>query len=395
MRLTYLRTMTIFALLLSCMALLIGASPRAWAMTELGIAGHVYVLNNNVSGSNSITVFNRATDGSLTFIGTFSIGGMGSVTAFADGTQGSLIITGDKTRLFAVDAGSNQVSVVNANGGHLSLAGVFASGGVGPISLTYGGGLLYVLNAANGSKAAANVAGFHVDAAGTLHPIAGATRRLSSGHPNPAEILIDPSGRFLVVTEKLTNLIDIYRIRSDGSLSGPTSFSSVGVYPFGMAFNPARQHELINDDGMGGPNKTGGATAYNLEGGKVRLINGPVFDKQIAPCWMIITLDGRFAYTSDADSHTISGYRINADGTISLLNANGVTGSTPANTFPLEEALSRNGRFLYVLDSRLLLTPPGPVTLSGFLIHNNGSLSPVVNPALFKLPFSAIGLAAA
>jgi DNA-binding beta-propeller fold protein YncE len=199
----------------------------------------------------------------------------------------------------------------------------------------------------------------------------------------------------LVVTEKLTNLIDIYRIHSDGSLSGPTSFHSVGVYPFGMAFNPARPHELVNDDGMGGPNKTGGATAYRLEGGKVHLINGPVFDNQIAPCWMIITLDGRFAYTSDADSHTISGYRINADGSISLLNANGVTGSTPANTFPLEEALSRNGQFLYVLDSRLLLTPPGAVTLSGFVIHSNGSLTSVVNPALFKLPFSTIGLAAA
>jgi len=77
-----------------------------------------------------------------------------------------------------------------------------------------------------------------------------------------------------------------------------------------------------------------------------------------------------------------------------LLNASGVTGATPSDTFPLEEALSRNSRFLYVLDSRLLLTPPGPATLSGFLIHRDGSLTSVVNPVQFSLPFSTIGLAA-
>src|SRR6185295_18244899 len=111
-------------------------------------------------------------------------------------------------------------------------------------------------------------------------------------------------------------------------------------------------------------------------------------------CWMVITRNGRFAYTSNADSKSISGYRIHEDGAISLVNANGVTGTTPADTFPIEEALSQNSRFLYVLDSRLLLTTPGPATLSGFRIHHDGGLTVVVDPAQIVLPFSAIGLAA-
>ena len=239
------------------------------------------------------------------------------------------------------------------------------------------------------------MAGFHVDDEGTLHPIAGATRPLSAPNPNPAQVLIDPSGHFLLVTEKNTNLIDVYHIHSDGSLSGPTTFPSVGAVPFGMAFNLASPlHEFIVADGAGGPNGTGAATAYRLARGNVHLITGPVPDHQIAPCWMVITQDGHFAYTSDADSHAISGCRIHADGTISLLNANGVTGTTPSDTFPLEEGLSRTSRFLYVLDSRLLLTPPGPATLSGFLIHQDGGLTTVVAPDQFTLPFSAIGLAA-
>lgn len=387
-------TLALIALLMSGLALLLGPAPRALAAFRGGDDGHVYVLNNNLSGSNSITVFTRQEDGSLKLLGTTSIGGLGSVTAFADGTQGSLILTQDeRTRLFAVDAGTNQVSVVNVNAGHLSLVGVFSSGGAGPVSLTYRDDLLYVLNAANTSTAPANVAGFYVDDKGKLHRIPGATRLLSTAHPNPAQIQIDPSGRFLLVTEKKTNLIDVYRIHDDGSLSSLTTFPATGVYPFGMAFDPASPHEFLVDDAVGGPNNTGGVTAYRLVHGTVGVINGPVYDYQAAPCWMVITQDGRYAYTTDSYSQVISGYRIHADGKISLLDANGVTGITPSNTNPIEEALGDNSRFLYVLDSRLLLTPPGPATLSGFLIHSNGSLTPVINPAHFTLPLSAIGLA--
>jgi 6-phosphogluconolactonase (cycloisomerase 2 family) len=357
-------------------------------------AGHVYVLNNNLSGANSITVFARTAQGALTRVGTTSIGGMGSLAAFADGTQGSLIRTPDGRRLFAVDAGSDQISVLDVDDGHLEPVGVFPSGGAGPVSLTYEDGLLYVLNAANASPSAANVAGFRVDARGRLHPIAGATRPLSAPHPNPAQVLLDPQHRVLLVTEKGTNLIDVYRVAGDGSLSGPTSVPSAGDYPFGMAFDPAARREFIVADAGAPPTFIGAATAYRLTDGQVRLINGPVPDHQIAPCWMVITQDGRFAYTSNADSQSISGYRIHPDGTISLLDASGVTGTTPADTFPIEEALSRNSRFLYVLDTRLLLTPPGPATLSGFRVHHDGHLTPVVDPASISLPLSAIGLAA-
>ncbi len=389
-------TCAFIALLLFGMTLVLGPGPRARAITEHSEDGHVYVLNNDLSGSNSITVFTRKGDGSLSLVGTTSIGGLGSLTAFADGTQGSLILTRNEgTRLFAVDAGSNQISVVNVHDGHLSLVGVFASGGVGPVSLSYQDGLLYVLNAANGSSQAANVAGFHVDDRGRLHRIAGATRPLSAPHPNAAQVQIDPSGRFLLVTEKGTNLIDVYRIHDGGRLSGPTVFQSVGAVPFGMAFNLASsRHEFIVTDAAGGPMSTGAATAYRLVHGNIQLINGPIPDHQIAPCWLVITGDGHYAYTSNADSQAISGYRIHAGGAISLLNANGVTAATPSDTFPLEEALSRGSQFLYVLDSRLLLTPPGLATLSGFHIHQNGSLTSVVNPAQIALPFSAIGLAA-
>ncbi len=386
-------TCALIALLLG-LALLLGTGPHALAMAHSRAAGHVYVLNNDLSGSNSLTVFNRASDGSLSLLGTTSIGGLGSLAAFADGTQGSLILADEGERIFAVDAGSNQISVVNVHNGQLSLAGVFPSGGDGPVSLTYRNGLLYVLNAANASQAPANVAGFHVDAKGNLHPIAGATMPLSAPHPNPAQVQIDPRGRFLLVSEKGTSLIDVYHIHSDGSLSTPTTYPSVGAIPFGMAFNPASPRQFVVADAAGGSNGTGAATAYRLQQGIIQPITGAVPDYQIAPCWMVITGDGDFAYTSNADSQVISGYSIAKNGSISLLDAQGVTATTPSDTFPLEESLSRDSGLLYVLDSRLLLPTPGPATLSGFQVHHDGSLSSVIDPAQITLPFSAIGMAA-
>jgi 6-phosphogluconolactonase len=364
------------------------------ARAQGAAAGHVYVLNNDLAGANSITVFARAAAGGLSDPRVVPIGGRGSLAAFADGTQGSLIITADGQRLFAVDAGSDQISVIDVRGGQLAVAGVFGSAGAGPVSLTYGGGLLYVLNAANASDSPANVAGFSVDSSGALHSIPGAIRPLSSAHPNPAQVLLDPQRRTLLVTEKGTNLIDVYQVGGDGSLTGPTTAHSSGNFPFGMSFvQSGGQSEVIVADAAAAPNGTGGVTAYSLVD---RLLNlqGPVFDGQIAPCWMVTTADGRFAYTSNADSRSISGYRIGSDGGLSLLNADGVTSLTPSDTFPLEEALSRDSRFLYVLDSRLLLKTPGPATLGGYRIESNGALSSVVDEATITLPFSAIGQAA-
>jgi 6-phosphogluconolactonase (cycloisomerase 2 family) len=363
---------------------------------EDGGAGRVYVLDNKPTAPNSISVFRRNEDGTLRALTVQRIGGVGSVAAFADGTQGSIIGTPDGERLFAVDAGSDQISVIDADEDRLSLTGVFASGGAGPVSLSYRDGLLYVLNAANASAAPANVTGFHVDEDGRLHPIAGSTRPLSAAHPNPAQVQIDPSGRYVLVTEKGTNLIDVYRIGEHGALGPPAFITSTGAVPFAMAFNPERSHEMIVADAAGGPNLTGAATAYRLHDGTLSVINGPVPDHQIAPCWMVITRDGEFAYTSNADSQSISGYGIDEDnGTIHLLNrATGITATTPAGTFPLEEGLSSDSRYLYVLDSRLLDVPPGPATLSGFRVGDEGGLRQIVRPDRFSLPFSAIGLVA-
>jgi 6-phosphogluconolactonase (cycloisomerase 2 family) len=120
------------------------------------------------------------------------------------------------------------------------------------------------------------------------------------------------------------------------------------------------------------------------EHGSLATISGPVADDQSAPCWVVTTENGRFAYTSNTGSGTISSYTIGHDGSLTLLAAD--AGSTGSGSAPIDIALSRNSRFLYAVAS-------GTHAVNGFRVQSDGSLTPL--PAgLTGLPASATGLLA-
>ena len=120
-------------------------------------AGVVYTLTNAVAG-NSVAVFNRADDGTL------SAGGQVATTGFGSGgglgSQGALVLSKNGHWLFAVNAGSNDVSVFSATNGGLTLLSKTASGGVRPVSLTVHDDVLYVLNGGGVN----NISGFRIQA---------------------------------------------------------------------------------------------------------------------------------------------------------------------------------------------------------------------------------------
>ncbi len=101
---------------------------------------------------------------------------------------------------------------------------------------------------------------------------------------------------------------------------------------------------------------------------------------------MVVTLDQRFAYTSNTGSGTISGYRVSWDGKLTLLNSDGIAGTTGgANSKPTDLALSRDSSYLYSLNS-------GNGTIGAFRVNGDGSLQAL--PGLSGIPVSANGLAA-
>ena len=167
-------------------------------------AGAVYVLTNQVQ--NAVAVFSRTTDGHLTAVGQFPTGGAGDPVAIPPdppvdplASQGALVFGPGNQFLFAVNAGSNQISVLRVSRRGLHLVNVVDSGGVRPISLTIYENLLYVLN----EGGTPNITGFTVGDDGTLTPLAGSTRSLIGGTAaDPAEVSFNSDGTLLVVTEK-------------------------------------------------------------------------------------------------------------------------------------------------------------------------------------------------
>src|SRR5207249_7929677 len=156
------------------------------------------IFTNQVAG-NSVAVFARAADGTLSAAGSVATGGTG--TGAGLGSQGALALSDDGRWLFAVNAGSNDVSVFRVGRDGLSLLDRTSSGGTRPISLTVHGHVLFVLNAGGDG----NISGFALGTTGALTPISGSTRSLSGTNVGPAQVSFSPDGRRLVVTEKTTN----------------------------------------------------------------------------------------------------------------------------------------------------------------------------------------------
>jgi len=331
----------------------------------------VYTLTNQVAG-NAVAVFDRAADGTLTAAGTIATGGTG--TGGGLGSQGAVAVSDDGRRLFAVNAGSNDVSVFSVGPAGLSLASRTASGGTLPISLTVHGDVLYVLNAGGDG----NISGFTVGTSGGLTPIHGSTRSFSGTNVGPAQVSFSPDGRQLVVTEKTTNLLDVFPVNARGVTGERTSVASAGGTPFGFAFGP---RNLVFVSEAAAP---GSASSYLLgRGGDLRVVSGAVLTHRGAPCWAVVTEDGRFGYTGNG-SGSVSGFAIARDGSISLVDADGATAVVIGGVNDI--ALSKNSRYLYVLQTG------GPQAIHAFRIQADGHLTPL--GPIAGLPAGTRGLAA-
>ena len=338
-------------------------------------AGMVYTETNSARG-NAVVAFQHAANGTLTESARVATGGLGSEGGL--GNQGALALGGNGRWIFAVNAGSDEISVLETRASGLTLVGKVSSGGSRPISLTVHGDLLYVLNAGG----TGNITGFAVTSAGALQPLAGSTRPLSSTSAGAAQVQFDNEGEQLVVTEKATNVIDTYSVEG-GYAHGPVAHASHGKTPFGFAID--RRDHLIVSEAFGGAPNASALSSYDLESDSPALpiISASVPTNQTAACWVVVGGRGRYAYTTNTASGSVTGYRISNTGLLTSLTPDGRTAQTGAG--PTDAAVSRNGRLLFVLSP-----PVGQI--AAFQVQADGSLAPA--GPVSGLPNTATGLIA-
>lgn len=350
-------------------------------VTAAGNSGTVFVSTNSTDPvrGNEVVMYRASADGVLTVAGRFPTGGLG--TGGGLGSQGALILSNNGRWLFVVNAGSNEITVFAVKPAGLVFSDKVTSGGVRPISLTVRKNFLYVLNAGDPG----NITGFKLNDNGKLTPLANSTRLLSNNGsgaaPGPAQVSFTPNGKNLVVTEKASNLIDTYAVDKNGLATGPVTHPSSGTTPFGFAF--AKDDALIISEAFGGAVNGSAVSSYQVKGDQLRLVSGSVGTGQTAACWIAVSNNGKFAYSTNAGSASVSAYQVGKDGALTLLN--GRAGDTGAGTGPTDPATSHNGRYLYVLS-------PRTQTVVGFAIQADGSLSGI--GSFGGLPLGSVGIAA-
>ena len=338
-------------------------------------AGKVFTSSNAAAG-NELLVYDTAAAGGLNLVARLATQGVGSGGGL--GNQGAVTLSGDGRHVFVVNAVSNSVSTFSIHRRGLRLESTVDSGGLGPVSVTEYEGLVYVLNA-NG---AGNVAGFR-NLHGDLKPVAGSVRPLSATTgTGAAQVGFGEDGDALIVTEKGTNKLTSYRVRHNGSIDAPVVTASAGATPFGFAVD--RRGNLLVSEAFGGAPGASAMSSYSFSHrspAQPVLVSASVGTTQSAACWVVVTPNGRFAYTTNTASGTISQYGVQRGGQLSLLQAIAAT----SGAGPIDAALSPSGRTLFVLNA-------GSDTITSYAVAHDGRLSP--RGSANGVPDGANGLAA-
>ena len=321
-------------------AALLGAFGGSASALAAGTASAVFVQNDN-TGGNQVVVYDRAGDGALTQVGEYPTGGLGGELegSVVDhlASQGSLVLDGENDLLYAVNAGSDTISVFAVFGDQLALRQVIASGGSFPVSIAVDGSIVYVLNAEEGGV----LQGFAVEG-GRLSPIPGSSRALGLDPTEtplfthtPGQVAFSPGGKQLIVTTKDNgNDIDVFAVNPAGRLSkAPVVNSEPGTVPFGIAFDKLGNLVIANS--------AGSIASFELnESGTLEQLD-QVQTGQVATCW-IVGVHNDF-FTSNPGSASLSGYQSTHKG--QLLSPLGNT-ETEAGT--VDATVTGAGRFLYV-----------------------------------------------
>ncbi|HWN61285.1 MAG TPA: hypothetical protein VNO25_11540 [Streptosporangiaceae bacterium] len=324
----------------------------------------VFVQTDNPAG-NQVIAFAQQPGGQLSQEQVVSTGGLGGAEAGANNlaSQGSLTYDPGHHLLFAVNAGSDTISVLSVEGRRVRLDQVLSSGGEFPNSIAVHGNLVYVANAGGaGSVSGFSILGQHVV------PIPGSARSLglddtnpSNFHTGPGQVIFSPNGSELLVnTKEATNSIDVFQVGPAGYLSAaPAVTPDDSSGPFAFAFTPSGQL-VVAEVAIAALH----TFAFGPHGTLTSLA-ASVPDGQVAQCW-VIAADG-FYYVANAGSADLSEYTVAANGTPSLVAA--VAAQTGTGSIDL--TASADGKYIYAEAGA------GGGTVFELRINSDGSLSPI------------------
>ena len=406
--------------------------------TPNGRGGHLYMQTNEVK--NAVVHYHRSANGTLTEVERVATGGAGSGVFKPISGQdsapnsfegaGSVILSPDRRFLFATNGGDNSVSSFTVgNDGKLTLldtkpTGNAVEGKSGTAkSLAYDAsrGMLYVLHSfgpdhlrlmsvGGDGKLTPRMERYTANTATKLNRVptmsvispdgkfllVGTTFDLpiaiSGMYPDGSPILWvqGPDGKYKVVASNAPDPdgLVVFRINSDGTLSGPSFHDGGAGSPFYIAFLHNRPDTFVIGYAVG----DGVAMGHIDEDGRIGI--GPLEPidtsngKPAELCWLAVSPDDRSLYGTNFGYSNISSFRLDG-GEISVAKdpacpkvrgdgtARGLCGDITSG--PSDNWITPDGAFLYQIygnASRLV----------GYATQPDGSLSEVTS---VKIPYNS------
>jgi hypothetical protein len=337
-----------------------GAGAASAAPAPREVHKHAVFVEADDPAGNTIAVFDRNEDGTLSAAGRYATGGSGGVLAGSVvdhlASQGALTYDAARRLLYAVNAGSNTVTVFAVQGDRLERLQVVGTGGTFPVSVTVHRGIVYVLNARDGGsiqgfvqlgRFLVRIPAWHRDLG--LDPAA--TPEFVS---TPGQVSFTPDGDQLVVTTKANgSQIDVFGVDAFGGPSAtPTVTPDPAGVPFAVAFDPLGRLDVAE----AGPNAVASFTLHR--NGSLTLVDR-VLTGQAATCWIVG--DGLHLYVDNAGSASVNTVDVTATGFVNR-------GTTPTHPGTIDAAVS--GQNLYVQTG-------AAGVVDEFAIADDGGISPI------------------
>ncbi|MGC1420085.1 MAG: beta-propeller fold lactonase family protein [Acidimicrobiales bacterium] len=340
---------------------------------------HALFVESESASGNRVLAYNRASDGTISFAGSYATGGFGSTAAGATAdpiaSQGGLTLINNGNELVATNSGSDTVTVFAVQGSHLTFVQQVGSQGQFPVSVASNGNSVAVLNAGStGSVVQFRLLG------GFLSPFNPQVRSLGLTNTTPpdfhhgaGEVAYSPNGKFLIVNTKAsTNSFEVFPVGFNGNLAATAKVTAAdNGLPFAFVFDSAGN--IVSAEASPSSVST---YSINSDGSLTSL--GTVPDGQVALCW-ISGANGYF-FGSNAGSGNVSSFDESSTGAPQLVNATAAT----AHGGTIDSAVSPDGQFLYVESG-------GAGTIDAYGIGAGGTLTQI--ETIFNVPPASEGIA--
>lgn len=312
---------------------------------------HLFSMTNAATG-NTVVEFRQEPDGSLTPVANVATGGQGSGGGL--GSQASIAADESRQQLLAVNTASDSISLLHRSPAGLVLVQTLASGGSAPISVAMSAKVAYVLNAGSST-----VTALARNAEGSFIGRIGSARPLSGVNALPSQVALAPGGQYVFVTERLSDRIDVFPVAADGSLGEVRAIESAGGEPFAMTFDShSRLYVAEAAHHQSGQSSTSSYSLSTLDG-VLNVISPAVPDQQTAACWIDISEAHSTLYVTNTPSASISVYRVDAAGRLTLLTTQAAGG------IPRDVAVAANHVYTVLASGEL----------AAFAIQSDGSLA--------------------